>query len=91
MELHPYTLSSHFMQHHSVCFSSPQFAAINIQDPFCLDHNITLNIVEKMREKFMRELRIAAIKTSVWHNDGFMMGAQGASVVSNWFNCEIYV
>ena len=53
---------------------------MNIQDPFCLDHNIANNIVDKMREKFQRELRIAAIKTSVWHNDGFMMG--GASLVS---------
>ena len=59
-----------------------QFGAMNIQDPFCLDHNISQNIIEKMREKIMRELRIAAIKTSVWHNEGFSMESQGASLVS---------
>lgn len=57
-----------------------KFGAMNIQDPFCLDHNISQNIIEKMREKIMRELRIAAIKTSVWHNEGFSMESQGASL-----------
>ncbi|XP_060558381.1 speckle targeted PIP5K1A-regulated poly(A) polymerase-like [Ruditapes philippinarum] len=48
-------------------------SAMNMQDPFVLNHNITQNVNEKMRDKIVRELRIAAIKTSVWGNEGFSM------------------
>ncbi|XP_053373907.1 speckle targeted PIP5K1A-regulated poly(A) polymerase-like isoform X2 [Mercenaria mercenaria] len=48
-------------------------SAMNMQDPFVLNHNITQNVNEKTRDKIVRELRIAAIKTSVWGNEGFSM------------------
>ncbi|KAH3833034.1 hypothetical protein DPMN_106336 [Dreissena polymorpha] len=50
-------------------------SAVNIQDPFVLNHNITQNVNEKSREVIVREFRIAAIKTSVWGNDGFSMSS----------------
>lgn len=46
---------------------------MNFQDPFVLNHNITQNVNDKMCEKIVREFRIAAIKTSVWGNEGFSM------------------
>ncbi|XP_052792029.1 speckle targeted PIP5K1A-regulated poly(A) polymerase-like [Mya arenaria] len=48
-------------------------SAINVQDPFVLNHNITQNVNEKSRDQIVREFRIAAIKTSVWGNEGFSM------------------
>lgn len=44
---------------------------MNIQDPFVLNHNIAQNLNEKARDATIREFRIAAIKTSVWGNEGF--------------------
>lgn len=43
-----------------------QIGAFNIQDPFVLDHNITLNINEKTRHLIMTEFRIAAAKVERW-------------------------
>ncbi|OWF46345.1 speckle targeted PIP5K1A-regulated poly(A) polymerase-like [Mizuhopecten yessoensis] len=38
----------------------------NMQDPFVLDHNITLNINEKMRQLIAMEFRVAAAKAAKW-------------------------
>ncbi|XP_033733315.1 speckle targeted PIP5K1A-regulated poly(A) polymerase-like [Pecten maximus] len=40
----------------------------NIQDPFVLDHNITFNINEKMRQLIAMEFRVAAAKAAKWNN-----------------------
>ncbi|KAL4222247.1 Speckle targeted PIP5K1A-regulated poly(A) polymerase [Mactra antiquata] len=65
-------------------------SAINIQDPFVLNHNITLNVNEKMREQIVREFRIAAIKTSVWGNEGFSMSnPSGGGDLIHLLNNEI--
>lgn len=39
---------------------------VNIQDPFVLDHNITLNINEKTRQLISMEFRVAAAKAAKW-------------------------
>lgn len=39
---------------------------INIQDPFVLDHNVTQNMNETIRDLFIRELSIAAYKAERW-------------------------
>jgi len=59
---------------------------MNIQDPFVLSHNITQNVNEKAREQIVREFRIAAIKTSVWGDNGFSMAS--TSGVSQ-LNCYV--
>ncbi|CAG2210021.1 TUT1 [Mytilus edulis] len=43
-----------------------KLAPINIQDPFVLDHNVTQNMNETIRELMIKEFNIAAYKAERW-------------------------
>ncbi|KAJ8307543.1 hypothetical protein KUTeg_015627 [Tegillarca granosa] len=44
---------------------------VNIQDPFVLNHNITLNVNDKMASKISQELKIAETKSKTWFDVKF--------------------
>lgn len=44
---------------------------MNIQDPFVLNHNITLNVNDKLASKISQELKIAEAKSKTWFDVKF--------------------
>ncbi|XP_050405949.1 speckle targeted PIP5K1A-regulated poly(A) polymerase [Patella vulgata] len=46
-----------------------KFGPISVQDPFVLEHNITLNVNEKTKHKIVDQFRISSLMSCNWSSD----------------------